>query len=89
MTTEFYKDKVQQLQQKVDEQYEMIKHLKNELLLCKEVDKNMIISKGRTTATIPPEFSVPSNVHGLQLERILKDREKAIERLDKKNASDE
>ncbi len=36
MSTEFYKDKVQQLQQKVDEQYEMIKHLKNELLLCKE-----------------------------------------------------
>lgn len=89
MTTKFYKDKVLKLQQKIDKQYEMIKHLKNEMLLMKEVDKDTVISKGRTTATIPPEFEVPSNVHGLQLERILKDREKAIKRLDKKNASDE
>ena len=34
MTMEFYKEQVQKLQQKVDEQYEMIKHLKNELSLC-------------------------------------------------------
>ena len=85
MTTEFYKDKVQQLQQKIDDQYEMIKHLKNELLLCKEVDKDMIISKGRTTATIPPEFTIPSNATGMQLKRILKDREKAIKRMNEKN----
>ena len=56
MTTKFCKDKIQKLQQKIDEQYEMIIHLKNELSLCKEVDKETVISKGRSTATIPPVF---------------------------------
>ena len=83
MTTKFCKDKIQKLQQKIDEQYEMIKHLKNELLLCKEVDKDTIISKGNMTMTLPPKFE------GKQLYRIMKDREKAIKRLDKKNASNE
>ena len=83
MTTEFYKEQIQKLQQKVDSQYEMIKHLKNELSLCKEVDKDTVISKGRSTATIPPKFEGP------HLYRIIKDREKAIKRMNKKNASDE
>ena len=89
MTTEFYKDKVLKLQQKIDEQDEMIKHLKNELSLIGEGNKEAIISKGRTTATIPPQFEIPSKANGLQLRRILKDRENAIKRLDKKNASNE
>ena len=79
MSTEFYKDKVQKLQQKVDEQYVMIKHLKNELLLCKEVDKNAIISKGKMTATIPPKFE------STNLAKILKERRRAIKRRNKKN----
>jgi hypothetical protein len=79
MSTEFYKDKVQKLQQKVDEQYEMIKHLKNELLLCKEVDKDTVISKGNMTATIPPKFEKTN------LAKILKERRNAIRRRNKKN----
>ena len=89
MTTKFYEDKVLKLQQKIDKQYEMIKHLKNEMLLMKEVDKDTVISKGNTTATIPPTFETPSNVKGFRMMRILKDREKAIKRINKKNASDE
>jgi hypothetical protein len=82
MTTKFYKEQVQKLQQKIDDQYEMIKHLKNELLLCKEVDKDTIISKGRSTSTIPPTFeSTGSNIN-----KILEAREKAIK---KNNASNE
>ena len=79
MSTEFYKDKVQKLQQKIDEQYEMIKHLKNELLLCKEVDKDTVISKGRMTTTIPPKFDKPN------INKIIEDREQAIKRRNKKN----
>mgnify|MGYP003131850452 CR=1 FL=1 len=79
MTTEFYKDKVQKLQQKIDEQYEMIKHLKNELLLCKETDKKSIISKGRMTATVPPKFE------GTNIAKILEERRKVIKRRNKKN----
>ena len=82
MTMEFYKEQVQKLQQKVDEQYEMIKHLKNELLLCKEVDEDTIISKGKSTATIPPVFREKCT----SFDDILKDREKAIR---KRNASNE
>ena len=82
MTTEFYKVQVQKLQQKVDEQYEMIKHLKNELLLCKEVDKDAIISRGKSTATIPPVFGERCT----NFDEILKDRERAIK---KRNASNE
>jgi hypothetical protein len=82
MTTKFCKDKIQKLQQKIDEQYEMIKHLKNELLLCKEVDKDTIISKGKSTATIPPVFGERCT----NFDEILKDRERAIK---KRNASNE
>ena len=82
MTTEFYKEQIQKLQQKVDSQYEMIKHLKNELSLCKEVDKETVISKGRSTATIPPVFGERCT----NFDEILKDREKAIK---KRNASNE
>jgi hypothetical protein len=94
MTVEFYKDKVQKLQQEVDKQNETIKHLKNELSLCDEAINraddvidigNKIISKGRTTATIPPIFREKStNFNG-----ILQDREKAIQKINKKNASNE
>ena len=83
MTTKFYKEKIQKLQQEMDTQHEMIKHLKNELSHCKESDKDTIISKGNMTMTLPPKFE------GKQLYRIMKDREKAIKRLDKKNASNE
>ena len=85
MSTEFYKDKVQQLQQKVDEQYEMIKHLKNELLLCKEVNKDAVISKGKMTATIPPKFETINRGWPRNMTSILKDREEAIKKRDKKN----
>ena len=82
MVTKFYKDKVLKLQQKIDEQYEMIIHLKNELSLCKEVDKETVISKGRSTATIPPIFGEKCT----NFDEILKDRERAIK---KRNASNE
>ena len=82
MTTKFCKDKIQKLQQKIDKQYEMIKHLKNELSLCKEVNKETVISKGRSTATIPPVFGETCT----NFDSILKDREKAVK---KRNASNE
>mgnify|MGYP003149467704 CR=1 FL=1 len=85
MSTEYYKDKIQKLQQKVDEQYEMIKHLKNELLLCKEVDKDAVISKGRMTATIPPKFEGITRGWPRNMASILEDREIAIKKNNKKN----
>ena len=81
MSTKFCKDKIQKLQQKIDEQYEMIIHLKNELSLCKEVDKETVISKGRSTATIPPVFGERCT----NFDEILKDREKAIKKINAGN----
>ena len=65
MTTTFYKDKVIRLQQELDEKDDEIKRLNNELLLCKEVKKEVIneypkeLSKGQTTTTPMIEFESP------------------------------
>ena len=84
MTTKFCKDKIQKLQQKVDEQYEMIKHLKNEMLLMQEGNKEAIISKGRTTATIPPKFEAITRGWPRSMTSILEAREIAIKKRKKK-----
>ena len=81
MTTSYYKDKVLKLQQIIDKQQEEIQFLNNELLLCKESTKTPkvgLYSKKNVTATPLVKFSSP------QVEKILKDREKAIKRNNRK-----
>jgi superfamily I DNA and/or RNA helicase len=81
MTTTYYKDKVIKLQQELDKRDEEIKRLNNELLLCEESKKNPdvgLYSKKNVTTTPMVKFSSP------QVERILKDREKAIKRNNRK-----
>jgi len=88
MTTTYYKEKVQKLQQEIDRQneeikqlYEQVKFLNNELLLSqestfkkKEKNGDEIISKGNMSATIPPKFAKTDT----NLSKILDDREKSI-----------
>tara|TARA_R110002020_G_scaffold259996_1_gene474179 strand:+ start:8060 stop:8326 length:267 start_codon:yes stop_codon:yes gene_type:complete len=69
----FEKDKIQSLQQKIDELEEKIQFLNNELLLNKELKKDIkLISKKNTTATPLPKFYKPD------VNRYLKGRAKAL-----------
>ena len=75
----FEKDKIQALQQKVDKLEEEIQFLKNELLLCNETPKDVgITSKGNMSAT--PMIKFENN----RVEKILKDRHKAMKRYTEK-----
>ena len=57
----FEKEKIQKLQQRVDELQEKVKHLDNELCLCKETKKYpKNLSKGNRTTTPLPKFRPPS-----------------------------
>ena len=65
MTTKGCKEKIQLMQQHIDRQEEQIQYLNNELLLCKEVKKEVMneypkeLSKGKTTTTPMVEFESP------------------------------
>ena len=75
----FEKDKIQSLQQKVDELEEKIQFLNNELLLNKELKKDIgLISKKNSTTTPLPKFNKPD------INRYLKGRAKALEAYSKK-----
>jgi len=74
MSISFYKDKVQKLQQMIDNKDEEIKRLTNELFLCQETKQaeSIAVTKGNSTRTPKVEFE-NSNVA-----TILKGREKAM-----------
>ena len=75
----FEKDKIQSLQQKVDKLEEKIQFLKNELLLNKEIKKDInLISKKNSTATPVPKFEKPD------MTRYLSGRAEALEKYAKK-----
>ena len=75
----FEKDKIQALQQEIDKLQKEIQFLNNELLLCKETPKNAgITSKGNMSAT--PMIKFENN----RVEKILKDRHKAMKRYTEK-----
>jgi hypothetical protein len=75
----FEKDKIQQLQQKIDTLEEKIKFLNNELLLNKEIKKDIgLISKKNSTSTPVPKFEKPN------INRYLKGRAEALEKYAKK-----
>ena len=75
----FERDKIHKLQQKVDELEEKIQFLNNELLLNKEIKKDIgLISKKNSTATPLPKFNKPD------INRYLKGRAKALEKYLKK-----
>ncbi len=74
MSMSFYRDKIQKLQQMLDNKDEEIKRLTNELFLCQETKqtKSVAITKGNSTQTPLVEFE-NSNVA-----TILKGRLKAM-----------
>ena len=76
MSTSFYKDKVQKLQQIIDKKDEQIQHLENELLLCKESKKTIQtekqLRKWEINTTPTPKYEQSS------VNRILKGRDKAM-----------
>ena len=75
----FEKDKIQALQQKVDDLEKEIQFLNNELLLCKEIPKDVgITSKGNMSAT--PMIKFENN----RVETILKGADKAMKKYSKK-----
>lgn len=71
----FEKDKIQALQQKVDDLEKEVQFLNNELLLCKETPKDSgITSKGNMSATPMIEFE------NNRVKTILEGRYKAMKR---------
>mgnify|MGYP003139721237 CR=1 FL=1 len=79
MNMTYCKDKIQRLQQIIDEKDDEIKHLKNELFLCKESKKvEGIISKDNMSATPIPKFNKPN------INKYLKGRAEALEAYAKK-----
>ena len=71
----FEKDKIQSLQQKIDELEKEVQFLNNELLLCKEIPKDSgIVSKGNMTAT--PMIAFENN----RVRDILRGRHEAMKR---------
>ena len=76
MSTSFYRDKVQKLQQIIDKKDEMIQHLENELLLCKESKKTIQteeqLRKWEINTTPAPKYEKSS------INRILKGKNKAM-----------
>ena len=74
MSISFYRDKVQKLQQMLDNKDEEIKRLTNELFLCQETKKaeSVAVTKGNSTRT-PRVVFEDANVA-----TILKGRAKAM-----------
>tara|TARA_R100000781_G_scaffold113731_1_gene82875 strand:+ start:360 stop:617 length:258 start_codon:yes stop_codon:yes gene_type:complete len=75
----YEKEKIQKLQQKIDELEDTIQHLNNELLLCREAkDYPAELSKGNKTMTPLPRFTPPS------VTKILAEGKKAMKRWSKR-----
>ena len=76
MSTSFYRDKVQKLQQIIDKKDEIIQHLENELLLCKESKKTIQteeqLRKWEINTTPTPKYEQSS------INRMLKGKDKAM-----------
>ena len=83
----FEKDHIQKLQQRIDELETRLKHITNELALCKEQEEYpKELSKGNKTITPLPRYekSDATDILENRLKAILEDREKSIQKINEK-----